>query len=89
MQAENIHFNAKIYSDFMYIEGYTVLDMVDDSTHFHAVPFVDPLITESIWETKLALWRTVYTGQPNTLFLDDESQFRNTFVEICEIHDFG
>ena len=30
---------------------------------------------------------TVYTRLPNALISDDGSQFRDTFVEICEIHD--
>ena len=28
-------------------------------------------------------------GLQNTLVFDDDSQFRDTFVEICEIHDVG
>ena len=61
--------------------------MVDDATHFSVAQFVEPLTTESVQETILTLWATVYTGLPNTLVFDDGSQFRDTFVEICEIHD--
>ena len=61
--------------------------MIDDATHFSAAQFVEPFTTESVREIILTLWVTVYTGFPNKLVFDDGSQFRNTFVEICEIHD--
>ena len=71
----------------MYTEGTPVLHMVDDATHFGAAQFVGPLTTAPVWETILMLWAAVYTGLPNILGFDDGSQFRDTFVEICEIHD--
>ena len=43
--------------------------------------------TESVWETILTLWETVFTRFPNTLALDDGLKLRDTFVEICEVHD--
>ena len=60
--------------------------MVDSATHFSAAQFVEPPTTESVWETILTLWETVYTGLPNILVFDDGSKFRDTFVEICEIN---
>ena len=80
MGAKNTRFNAKVYIDFMYIEGPPVLLMVDDATHFSAAQFFETLITESVWETILTLWTTVYTGLPNTLVFDNGSHFRDTFV---------
>ena len=71
----------------MYIERALVLHMVDDTTYLSAAQFVDQLTIESFCETILTLWTTVYTGLPNTLVFDDGSQFRDTVVEICEIHD--
>ena len=71
----------------MYIEGAPVLHMLDDETHFSAAKFVEPLTSESIWETILTIWITVYTSLPNTVVFDDGSQFKDTFVEMCEIHD--
>ena len=61
--------------------------MVYDATHFSASLFAEPHTTEAVWETILTLWATVYTDLPDTLVFDDGSQFRDTFVEICEIHD--
>ena len=71
----------------MYIEGAPVSHTVDDATYLGAAKFVHPLTVEFVWETILTLWATVYTGLPNTLVCDDGSQFKDTFVEICEIHD--
>ena len=56
---DNTHLNAKVYIDFMYIEGVPLLHMIDDATHFSAAQFIEPLATESVWETILTLWETV------------------------------
>ena len=87
MGAENTRFNAKVNLDFMCIEGTSVLHMFDDATHFSAAQFIEPPTTESVWETILTLWATVHTGLSNTVVFDDGSQFRDSSVEICDIHD--
>ena len=87
MGAENTGFNAKVYNDFMYIEGSPALHLIDDTTYFSAAQLLEPLTTESVWETILTLWATAHTGLPNTLVFDDGSQFRDIFLEICEIND--
>ena len=61
--------------------------MVDDATHLSAVQFVNPSIIETVWETVLLLWATIYTELPNALVFDDDSQFRDPLVRICEIHN--
>ena len=61
--------------------------MVDDAMYFSTAQLVQSLTTESVWEAILKLWATVYTGLPNALVFDDSSQFRDTLVEICKIHD--
>ena len=70
----------------MNIDGAAVLHMVDDATYFSAAQFIKPLTNESVWETIITLWDSVYIESPNTLVFDNFSQFRDTFVEICEIH---
>ena len=79
MGAENTRLNAKLYIDFMYIEGAPVLHMVDDATHFCAAQFVELFTNESVWETIFTLWETVYTGFPDALVFYDGSRFRDTF----------
>ena len=61
--------------------------MVDEVARFIVAQSVDPLKIESAQRTILTLWETIFTAFPNTLVFDDGSQFRDVFVEICEIHD--
>ena len=61
--------------------------MFGDATHFSEAQFVELLTTESVRETINTLWATVYTRLQNTSVFDDGLQFRDTFVEIYEIHD--
>ena len=75
MGAENSRCNVKVYIDFMYIAGDSVLDIVDEAMHFRTAKFIETLTTESIWKTILTLWATVYSGLPDTLVFDDDSQF--------------
>ena len=87
MEAEKIRFNAKVYIDFIYIKRAHVLQVVDDATRFIATQLVAALTTKNAMKTILTLRATVCTRLPNILDLDDGSQFRDSFVEICEIHD--
>ena len=52
--------------------------MEDDATHFSTARFL---------EDHSSLWAAVCTGLPNIFVFDNSSHFRDTFVEICEIHD--
>ena len=57
----------------MYIEGAPKLHTVDDAAYFSKAQFVELRTTESVWETILTLWVTIYTGLLNTLVFDDGS----------------
>ena len=61
--------------------------MVYDAMHLNAAQFVEPLTTESIWEKIPTSWATVYCELLSILVFDDVTQFRDTFVEICKIHE--
>ena len=87
IEVENIRSNAKVYMDSMYIEASALLHIVDDAMRFSAALFDKPPTPVSIWESILSLLATVYTVLPNILVFDDGSQFKDTFVEICEIYD--
>ena len=69
--AEKTRLNAKMYIEFMYVEGAHVLQMIDDANHSSAAQFVEPLTLESVWDIKLILWAAVNTGLPNTFTCDD------------------
>ena len=71
----------------MYIKGAPVLRIVNNLMHINAAQFVKSLTTEHVREIILTLWVAVYNELLNTLVFDDGSQFRDTFGEICEIHD--
>ena len=73
--------------DFVYMYCQPILQLDDDAIRLSAAAFVSPITTESVWWTVLKLWDNLYTGIPNKLVLDEGSQFRATFVDICELHD--
>ena len=55
MGAENTRFSVKVYIDFMFIEGASVLRKVDDGMHFSAAQFVELLKPKSVCEIKPTL----------------------------------
>lgn len=59
--------------DIMYIEGTTVLHIVDEATRFSAAPFLPNVSTNAIWEALLHCWGTVYTVLPNRILVDQEA----------------
>ena len=79
MDPENTRFNARVYIDFLYIDGATVLYMVGHATHFSATKFFYPRIIEPVWVDILKLRETVYIGFLNILVFDGGSPFRDTY----------
>ena len=77
-----------MYLDIVYVDGQPVLTIVGDATRFSAVELVSPIPAESVREIILKLWANVYTVIPNKSVFDEGSQFRDAFLEICELHDF-
>ena len=61
--------------------------MFDEATQFFAATLASSITTKSVWETILRLWDNVYTGISNRIAFDKGSQFRDAFVEICELND--
>ena len=61
MVVESTRFNAKIYIDYMYIEGASVLHMADDAAHFSANKVFETPTTESVLEIILTIRVNVYT----------------------------
>ena len=86
-KAETDRFNAKLYIDFMYIEGASLLHMVDDATHFSAVQFVQPLTNWIFLGDHTYVMGNWLHWIASILGFDDVLQFRDTFEEICRIHD--
>lgn len=87
MGHEAIRFNAKAYIDVMYIDGRTVLHIFDNRTRFSEDQFLPKMPTEAVWEAIVICWSSVHTGLPNTIMIDEGSQFRNVFAVLSLLHD--
>ena len=85
--AENTRFSSDMYMDLVYIDDQPALQLVDEATRFSVPAFIRPWTTESVWETILNLWANAYTSIPSKVVFDEGSQFRDAFVEICELRD--
>ena len=87
MGAENTRLNDKVYIDYMYIDRavcYIWLMTQRISAQLNLLSHLQPNLSGRPY---LHYAEPVYTGLLNTLVFDDDSHFRYTFVEICEIHD--
>ena len=69
----------------MYIEEIPVRHVTDDAKNFSVAKFVEPPTSKSVWDIILTVWETAYMEFPKAFVFDEGSQFRYTFVEICEI----
>lgn len=72
---EDFIFNSEVVVDIMYIQGKSVLHVVDRATHFQAARFLQDDSTESIWRTFMQMWVLVYLGAPDNLRHDQGTQF--------------
>lgn len=78
----NARFNEGIILDVMYLDGKPVLHLVDNYTHFSAARFLPDMSTNTIWETIVTSWASVYTGLPNSIRVDQGSQLKDSFITI-------
>ena len=84
---ENQRFNARSYIDVVYLDGRPVLHIIDEATRFSAARFLAKNSTESVWETIVLCWSSVYTGLFDYVMVDEGSQFRKKFAELAKLHD--
>ena len=71
--------------DIMYIDRKPILHIVDEGTHFSAARFLPYPETNTVGETILQAWATIYTGLTNKTLVDEGSNFGKTFVRIAEV----
>ena len=69
MGAVNVLFNAKVFIDFIHIEGDPVLHIIDDAAYFSAAQVVESPKTESVGKALFTLWVADNTGLPKNGFL--------------------
>ena len=89
---EDTRFNQRVFIDIMYIDGLPILHVIDEATRFSAARFLTKsegtkVSTLNIWQALIECWAAVYTGMPNVITTDSGSQFRDTFIDICALHD--
>lgn len=71
--SEHVRFNERILMDVMYLGNSPVLHIVDDGTKFSAARFLPDMSTQTIWETLMQCWASIYTGLPNRILVDQGS----------------
>lgn len=67
-------FNHEVIMDIMYIQGRTVLHVVDRGTHFQAARFLNGDSAEEVWHTFMEMWTLTYLGAPDNLKHDQVPQ---------------
>jgi hypothetical protein len=68
-------FAEEIALDLQYVDGISLLHVVDLTTVFGAAQWLQSATVEAVWETFLECWATVYVGYPNTMRTDAGSIF--------------
>ena len=63
--------------DIMFLEGKSVLHVVDRDTKFSAAVFLRSETTEETWETFMRIRISVYIGFPDTIDTDQGTQFQS------------
>ena len=84
---EAIRFNHQILRDIMYLDrdppgkrgtktrSFPVLHVVDAGTKFQNAAFLTKLDANSIWNTFVKMWASIYVGFPETMLTDQGSVF--------------
>lgn len=85
----DVRFHARAYIDIMYLDGRPVLHIVDEATRFSAARFLPKVSTESVWDSIILCWSSVYIGLPNNIMVNQGSQFRKVFAELAALHDIN
>lgn len=59
----------------MFLEGRSVLHIVDEATHFAVATFLKTQTTDEIWKAITLLWMHTYMGPPDFLAVDQVSAY--------------
>ena len=81
--SEEATFNERILLEIMYLDGKPVLHIVDDGTKFGAAHFLSDISTETIWNTIVKCWASIYTGLLHGIIIDQGSHFGSKFIKLC------
>ena len=70
-----------------YLYAHPILHLVGEAARFSAARFLANTTTHSVWDAIVMCWHSIYTGLPNTMMVDEGSQFRKVFAELGNIYD--
>src|SRR5438045_4003059 len=72
---EDYNFNFEIIIDIIYLEGRSVLHVVDESTSFQAARFLRDISVKTTWDTLRAYWINIYQGLSDYIIHDAGKNF--------------
>jgi len=75
LPAEGVTFNGTVYLDLMYLDGRSVLHVVDRDTAFSAAAFTRAEDVETLWQLYNIVWVHPYVGHPAVIHVDQGPQF--------------
>ncbi|OSX76619.1 hypothetical protein BU14_0183s0011 [Porphyra umbilicalis] len=77
MPSDDLSFNRTVYLDLMYLEGKSVLHVVDRDTAFSAAAFTDGERVDVLWQLYCCIWANPYVGHPSFMHADQGPQFKS------------
>jgi len=77
MPSDDLSFNRTVYLDLMYLEGKSVLHVVDHDTAFSAAAFTDGERVDVLWQLYCCIWANPYVGHPSFMHADQGPQFKS------------
>lgn len=72
---DDLRFNRVILVDLMYLDGRSVMHIVDKDTLFSAAAFTNGERLEVLWRLHSAAWAQAYAGHPQLMHVDQAPQF--------------
>lgn len=74
---EDIVFNRTILIDLMYLDGRSLMHIVDKDTLYSAASFCHGEATDDLWRQFLTTWAHPYVGHPQVMHTDQAPQFKS------------
>lgn len=73
----DVVFNRTILIDLMYLDGRSLMHVVDRDTLYSAASFCRGETTEDLWRQFLMTWAHPYVGHPQVMHTDQAPQFKS------------
>lgn len=75
MPNDDLVFNRVVLMDLMYLDGRSVMHIVDKDTLFSAAVFTRGERLDELWQLYVNTWANAYVGHPQILHVDQAPQF--------------